>query len=224
MPGGVSVVETNDDFVRLAVVQSNKELLSLRLYHDGNTLESILEQHEGEASPLENLYDSAVSGCDGMIITSSEDGHMRMFKLAPESDARAGSAKKEWQQVDLINKYIFGMGSLGLGALKKMVSGRAAEAADRAMCTFSMPLLTGAGGAESRMQEHFVFVLQADFVLRVVRIDSDDKAHHDTLHSVAEHIGTYGTTGNGLEQNRTFFFLVLYIYPERTLRATPSPI
>ena len=98
---------------------------------------------------------------------------------------------QEFTQKSLINKFTFGLGALGLGALKKMVGG-AAEATDRAICTHCIPLRTGAGyngSADSRTEEHFIFVLQADFALKVIRVDSGDVAHHDTVYSVADHVG-----------------------------------
>lgn len=185
MQGGVSVVELTEDHCRIALVQTDKSLISLRLKSGFNDKDSINSYEEAEAGMEVIDGTLAVSGCGGekgMMVTAAADGQMKMFRLV------AGDAGKEFVERDLINKFTFGLGSLGLGSLKKLV-GRPAEATDRPMCSFCLPLNTGPTEPSGRIEEHFVFVLHADLVLRITRVDKDGMPHHDVLHALSEHLG-----------------------------------
>ena len=74
VPGGISVVETTDEHIRLAVLQSDRTLGTLRLDHGNNTFDSIRTRPEDENLTLEKVDCLAVSGCAGMVVTCGEGG------------------------------------------------------------------------------------------------------------------------------------------------------
>jgi len=121
MTGGVSVVEVTEDYLRLALVQSDRSLATLQLDHAGLHPADTTDETEGC---------NATSGCKGLVVVGSDDGQMTSYRWMADG----------FQEGKLVHKFSFGLGTMGMGALKSLV-GRPKEAADRLVTIKTRPTM-----------------------------------------------------------------------------------